>query len=172
MPPPPFSQLGEADGSDGAAPGPRGGYRPRGRWAACAEHGPIKTLPEAEPSGNDLEGAAELEPRNLEQLLLEVGGGPEPPAGLSPPPGPPPWQADASPSSLVGSSEGSELFLEDETRRELDLDEPRSQHSTPEASRFGGKTGEGASLRAGGGGFFLWAPQNHPKTSPAGADFV
>uniref|UniRef100_A0A8C3GN33 WD repeat domain 62 n=1 Tax=Cairina moschata TaxID=8855 RepID=A0A8C3GN33_CAIMO len=167
--PPPFpSQLGEADGSDGAAPSPRGGYRPQGRWAACAEHGPIKTLPEAEPScftpvrSSDLEGDAELEPRNLEQLLLEAGEGPEPPAGLSPSPRLPLWQADASPGSLVESSRGSELFLEDETQRELDLpdttepslDEPCSQHSTPEASRFllpRGDTGRGSPPCWGGG---------------------
>ncbi|KAM9168567.1 LOW QUALITY PROTEIN: WD repeat-containing protein 62 [Mergus octosetaceus] len=143
--------LGEADGSDGAAPSPRGGYRPQGKWAACAEHGPIKMLPEADPTcftpikSNDLEGDAELEPRNLEQLLLEVGEGPEPPAGLSPSPRLPLWQVDTSPSSLIESSKGSELFLEDETERELDvpdttepsLDEPCSQHSTPEASRSG-----------------------------------
>lgn len=166
---PPFpSQLGEADGSDGAAPSPRGGYRPQGRWAACAEHGPIKTLPEAEPScftpvrSSDLEGDAELEPRNLEQLLLEAGEGPEPPAGLSPSPRLPLWQADASPGSLVESSRGSELFLEDETQRELDLpdttepslDEPCSQHSTPEASRFllpRGDTARGSPPCWGGG---------------------
>uniref|UniRef100_A0A8B9CIL3 WD repeat domain 62 n=1 Tax=Anser brachyrhynchus TaxID=132585 RepID=A0A8B9CIL3_9AVES len=73
--------LGEADGSDGAAASPRGSYRPQGRWAECAEHGPIKTLPEADltcftpAKSSDLEGEAELEPRNLEELLLEVGGG-------------------------------------------------------------------------------------------------
>lgn len=75
------SQLGEADGSDGAAASPRGSYRPQGRWAECAEHGPIKTLPEADltcftpAKSSDLEGEAELEPRNLEELLLEVRGG-------------------------------------------------------------------------------------------------
>lgn len=237
-PPPPIptfpSQLGEADGSDGAAASPRGSYRPQGRWAECAEHGPIKTLPEADltcftpAKSSDLEGEAELEPRNLEELLLEVRGGTpgphrghrcvlEPLAGGRTERGSAPRgaqllalrlplrQADTYPGSAVEGSESSELFPDDETERELDLpdttgpslDEPCSEHGTPEASRFllpRGERGKGPPLLA-GEDFFLWAaaktaaggsglgaalchpawivlPPKPPQTSPAGADFV
>ncbi|XP_035170208.1 WD repeat-containing protein 62-like, partial [Oxyura jamaicensis] len=185
--------LGEADGSDGAAASPRGAYRPQGRWAACAEHGPIKTLPDADltcftPIKSDLEGDAELEPRNLEQLLLEVRGGkPEVPPGSPSRPRPAGGQgtpADADPSGVIEGSRCSELFLDDGTQQEPDLpdmtgpslDEPGSEHGTPAASRFlrpRGERGRG-SPPCWGEDFFLraaakTAPGGSPLAKPVGA---
>uniref|UniRef100_A0A452I200 WD repeat-containing protein 62 n=1 Tax=Gopherus agassizii TaxID=38772 RepID=A0A452I200_9SAUR len=69
--------LGEAENSDSITFNPRVNYQPQGRWAERADKEPIKTLLDTEisyftPIKNDFLGDTELEPKNLDQLLLEV----------------------------------------------------------------------------------------------------
>uniref|UniRef100_A0A8C3FGS3 WD repeat domain 62 n=1 Tax=Chrysemys picta bellii TaxID=8478 RepID=A0A8C3FGS3_CHRPI len=69
--------LGEAENSDSMTFNPRVNYQPQGRWAERADKEPIKTLLDTEisyftPIKNDFLGDTELEPKNLDQLLLEV----------------------------------------------------------------------------------------------------
>ncbi|XP_068765551.1 WD repeat-containing protein 62 isoform X2 [Struthio camelus] len=96
--------LGEVDNSDNAGFNPRVNYQPQGRWAERAEKDPIKTLLEADltyftPIKSDFEGEAELEPRNLDHLLLEM---------------------ESSPSSVIEDFKRSELFSEDDANQELE----------------------------------------------------
>lgn len=54
---------------------PRVDYQPQGRWAERAEKDPIKTLLDADyftPIKNSFVGDTELEPKNLDSLLLQV----------------------------------------------------------------------------------------------------
>uniref|UniRef100_A0A8C3T2K0 WD repeat domain 62 n=1 Tax=Chelydra serpentina TaxID=8475 RepID=A0A8C3T2K0_CHESE len=69
--------LGEAENVDSMTFNPRVNYQPQGRWAERADKEPIKTLLDTEisyftPIKNDFLGDTELEPKNLDQLLLEV----------------------------------------------------------------------------------------------------
>uniref|UniRef100_A0A8C3SZY9 WD repeat domain 62 n=1 Tax=Chelydra serpentina TaxID=8475 RepID=A0A8C3SZY9_CHESE len=71
------SVLGEAENVDSMTFNPRVNYQPQGRWAERADKEPIKTLLDTEisyftPIKNDFLGDTELEPKNLDQLLLEV----------------------------------------------------------------------------------------------------
>uniref|UniRef100_A0A8C8R7I4 WD repeat domain 62 n=1 Tax=Pelusios castaneus TaxID=367368 RepID=A0A8C8R7I4_9SAUR len=69
--------LGEAENSDSMTFNPRVNYQPQGRWAERADKEPIKTLLDTEisyftPIKTDFLGDTEFEPKNLDQLLLEV----------------------------------------------------------------------------------------------------
>uniref|UniRef100_A0A8D0C2H1 WD repeat domain 62 n=1 Tax=Salvator merianae TaxID=96440 RepID=A0A8D0C2H1_SALMN len=69
--------LGEADNLDGAPFGSRVSYQPQGRWAERADKEPIKTMLGADlndfsPLKSDSLQDVELEPQNLDRLLLEV----------------------------------------------------------------------------------------------------
>ncbi|XP_026514643.1 WD repeat-containing protein 62 isoform X2 [Terrapene carolina triunguis] len=94
--------LGEAENSDSMTFNPRVNYQPQGRWAEHADKEPIKTLLDTEisyftPIKNDFLGDTELEPKNLDQLLLET---------------------ENSPSNVIEDFKRSDLFSEDETNQE------------------------------------------------------
>ncbi|XP_065427610.1 WD repeat-containing protein 62 isoform X1 [Chrysemys picta bellii] len=96
--------LGEAENSDSMTFNPRVNYQPQGRWAERADKEPIKTLLDTEisyftPIKNDFLGDTELEPKNLDQLLLET---------------------ENSPSNVIEDFKRSDLFSEDETNQELE----------------------------------------------------
>ncbi|XP_074872743.1 WD repeat-containing protein 62 isoform X2 [Carettochelys insculpta] len=94
--------LGEAENLDSMTFNPRVNYQPQGRWAERADKDPIKTLLDTEisyftPIKNDFLGDAELEPKNLDQLLLET---------------------ENSPSNVIEDFKHPVLFSEDETNQE------------------------------------------------------
>ncbi|KAJ7304118.1 hypothetical protein JRQ81_011643 [Phrynocephalus forsythii] len=74
--------LGEADSSDSLAfMNSRARYQPQGRWAERADQEPIKTILPADltyftPIKNDSMDDIELEPKALDQLLLETESSP------------------------------------------------------------------------------------------------
>uniref|UniRef100_A0A8D0H706 WD repeat domain 62 n=1 Tax=Sphenodon punctatus TaxID=8508 RepID=A0A8D0H706_SPHPU len=70
------SLLGEVDNSDSMTFNPRVSYQPQGRWAERANKDPIKTILDTDltyftPIKNDSMNEIDLEPQNLDQLLLE-----------------------------------------------------------------------------------------------------
>uniref|UniRef100_A0A8D0H8Y7 WD repeat domain 62 n=1 Tax=Sphenodon punctatus TaxID=8508 RepID=A0A8D0H8Y7_SPHPU len=75
------SLLGEVDNSDSMTFNPRVSYQPQGRWAERANKDPIKTILDTDltyftPIKNDSMNEIDLEPQNLDQLLLEVSNTP------------------------------------------------------------------------------------------------
>ncbi|PKU29090.1 wd repeat-containing protein 62 [Limosa lapponica baueri] len=117
-------KLGEVEEGDKEAAGPRWSYRPQGRWAECAERGPIKTLPEGDPLdftplkphfGDD----PELRSGSLEHLLSE---------------------AESSPGDLTEDFQLSQLLWDKETTEgrespeELCVTETRRCSHPPEAA--------------------------------------
>ncbi|KAM6225828.1 WD repeat-containing protein 62 [Porphyrio hochstetteri] len=69
--------LGEVEDEARTIANPCGSYQPQGRWAENAKRGPIKILPEMDPSNftpikSHLEDDMELKPSSLEHLLSEV----------------------------------------------------------------------------------------------------
>ncbi|EMP27075.1 WD repeat-containing protein 62 [Chelonia mydas] len=94
--------LGEAENSDSMTFNPRVNYQPQGPWAESADKEPIKTLLDTDmsyftPIKNDFLGDTELEPKNLDQLLLET---------------------ENSPSNVIEDFKRPDLFSEDETNQE------------------------------------------------------
>uniref|UniRef100_A0A8D0GZ97 WD repeat domain 62 n=1 Tax=Sphenodon punctatus TaxID=8508 RepID=A0A8D0GZ97_SPHPU len=71
----------EVDNSDSMTFNPRVSYQPQGRWAERANKDPIKTILDTDltyftPIKNDSMNEIDLEPQNLDQLLLEVSNTP------------------------------------------------------------------------------------------------
>ncbi|XP_059574626.1 WD repeat-containing protein 62 isoform X1 [Alligator mississippiensis] len=94
--------LGEADNLDSMTYLPRVDYQPQGRWAERAEKDPIKTLLDADyftPIKNSFVGDTELEPKNLDSLLL---------------------QTENSPSNIIDHFKPPDIFLEEDANQEVE----------------------------------------------------
>nr|XP_020642717.1 WD repeat-containing protein 62 isoform X4 [Pogona vitticeps] len=121
--------LGEADSSDGTSLiNSRASYQPQGRWAERADKEPIKTILPADlnyftPIKNESMDDIELEPKALDQLLLET---------------------ESSPSNIIEDFKQPSLSSEDEVARELDTTEHGygMQHSCDSSQRERGHVEE------------------------------
>ncbi|XP_042295517.1 WD repeat-containing protein 62 isoform X2 [Sceloporus undulatus] len=96
--------LGEADNSESSSYNTRVSYQPQGRWAERANKEPIKIIQAPDlnyftPIKNDSMDDIELEPQNLDRLLLE---------------------SENSPGNVTEEFKQAELFSEDEVTEELE----------------------------------------------------
>ncbi|XP_054855250.1 WD repeat-containing protein 62 [Eublepharis macularius] len=96
--------LGEVDNSDSATISSKVSYQPQGRWAERADREPIKILLDLDlsyftPIKNDSMSDIELEPQNLDRLLL---------------------QTESSPSNTTEDLKELDLTSEDEATQQLE----------------------------------------------------